>query len=275
MASFSVVSNISSQNAQANLSLNQVSLSRTLNRLSSGYRINYSGDDAAGLAVANTYRSDTAVLNQGVRNANDGLSTLQIKDGALNNISNLLDRLSTLATQAASGAFTSNGGKLTTLNDEATKILDEIDRESNVANVATTGAKFSVYVSASTTSTNNVVTGTIDSGKSSDLGLTTSTVDLTSATTAQSAISTIRSAVQKLGDVQAQVGILENRLQFAISLSQSEITNKKAAESRIRDANIAEESANMTRFSILSQSGIASLAQANQQSSAVLSLLRG
>ena len=99
-------------------------------------------------------------------------------------------------------------------------------------------------------------------------------VDLTSATKAQDAIATVRSAVQKLGDVQAQVGILENRLQFAISLSQSEITNKKAAESRIRDANIAEESANMTRFSILSQSGIASLAQANQQSSAVLSLLR-
>ena len=94
MASFSVVSNIASSNAQANLAQNSVGLNRTLNRLSSGFRINYSGDDAAGLAVANTYRTDTAVLNQGIRNANDGLSTLQIKDGALNNISTLLDRLS-------------------------------------------------------------------------------------------------------------------------------------------------------------------------------------
>ena len=99
MASFSVVSNIASANAQANLAINGVGLNRTLNRLSSGFRINYSGDDAAGLAVANGYRSEQATLNQGIRNANDGLSTLQVKDGALNNISMLLDRLATLASQ--------------------------------------------------------------------------------------------------------------------------------------------------------------------------------
>ena len=102
MASFSVVSNISSVNAQANLEATSVGMQRALNRLSSGFRINYSGDDAAGLAVANGYRTEVAVLNQGIRNANDGLSTLQIKDGALNNISTLLDRLSTLASQSAS-----------------------------------------------------------------------------------------------------------------------------------------------------------------------------
>ena len=126
MASFSVVSNIASVNAQANLETTSVGMQRALNRLSSGFRINYSGDDAAGLAVANGYRTEIAVLNQGVRNANDGLSTLQIKDGALNNISTLLDRLATLATQAASTGFT---GSRTTLNDEAKSILDEIDRE--------------------------------------------------------------------------------------------------------------------------------------------------
>src|SRR6187549_814191 len=103
MASFSVVNNIASVNAQANLVGTQNGLNKALTRLSSGFRINYAGDDAAGLAVANAYRSDIAVLTQGIRNANDGLSDLQIKDGALNNISTLLDRLSTLATQAASG----------------------------------------------------------------------------------------------------------------------------------------------------------------------------
>src|SRR5215470_13054379 len=115
MASFSVVSNISAANAQANLTTTNVHLKQTLTRLSSGLRINQSGDDAAGLAVANSYRSTVAVLNQGVANANDGLSTLQIKDGALGNISTLLDRLSTLAAQSASS---SSSVDRTALNNE-------------------------------------------------------------------------------------------------------------------------------------------------------------
>ena len=106
MASFSVVSNISAVNAQANLTTTNIGLQKALERLSSGFRINKSGDDAAGLAVANSYRSEQAVLTQGIRNASDGLSTLQIKDGALNNISTLLDRLATLATQSASASST-------------------------------------------------------------------------------------------------------------------------------------------------------------------------
>ena len=97
MASFSVVSNVSATNAQANLVTTNIGLQKALERLSSGFRINKSGDDAAGLVVANNYRSQQAVLNQGVRNAGDGLSTLQIQDGALNNISTLIDRLSSVA----------------------------------------------------------------------------------------------------------------------------------------------------------------------------------
>ena len=104
MASFSVVNNISAANAQANLIDTNAGLQKAITRLSSGFRINKAGDDAAGLGVANTYRSTQAVLNQGIRNANDGLSTLQIKDGALSNICTLLDRLSTLATQSASAS---------------------------------------------------------------------------------------------------------------------------------------------------------------------------
>src|SRR5437867_11644237 len=104
MASFSVVSNIAAANAQANMLVSNHGLQQTLQRLSSGYRINNAGDDAAGLAVANTYRNDLANMNQGIRNANDGMSKLQIKDGALANIATLLDRLSTLATQASSAA---------------------------------------------------------------------------------------------------------------------------------------------------------------------------
>ena len=130
MASFSIVSNIASVNAQSNLQSTSIGLNRALTRLSSGLRINMSGDDAAGLAVANQYRSDIAILNQGIRNANDGLSTLQIKDGALNNMSTLLDRLATLATQASS---TSNGVDITKLSDEYTAVLQEMDRQASVA----------------------------------------------------------------------------------------------------------------------------------------------
>jgi flagellin len=275
MASFSVVSNIAAANAQSNLATNNVGLNRTLNRLSSGFRINYSGDDAAGLAVANGYRTQQAVLNQGIRNANDGLSTLQIKDGALNNISTLLDRLSTLATQAASSAFK---GDLKTVNAEASEILSEIDREATLAGLGTAltgGTAFSVYVGTGESSVSNtqaVVKGDINAVKVANLFATSPLMD--TATNATAAVDAIASAVTNLGTAQGQVGTLENRLQFAISLAQSQVVNTKAAESRIRDANIAEESANMTRYTILNQSGIASLAQANQQSSAVLSLLR-
>jgi flagellin len=274
MASFSVVSNIASSNAQANLASNSVGLNRTLNRLSSGFRINYSGDDAAGLAVANAYRNDIAVLNQGVRNANDGLSTLQIKDGALNNISTLLDRLSTLASQASSGGFK---GDRKTLNDEADSILKEITREAGVAGFDGVTATFSVFVSSGTS--NNVVTGDINPVTTTTLGINGiklggGATDAADVTSAQDAVTKLAAAVKTLGGVQAQVGTLENSLQYAVSLAQSQIVNTKAAESRIRDANIAEESANMTRYTILNQSGIASLSQANQQASAVLSLLR-
>src|SRR3954463_3739045 len=130
MASFSVVSNISAANAQSNLVTTNTNLQKAITRLSSGFRINQAGDDAAGLSLANTYRSTQAVLNQGIRNANDALSTLQIKDGALNNISTLLDRLATLASQSASAGFT---GSRTQLDSEFQDVIAEIDREANVA----------------------------------------------------------------------------------------------------------------------------------------------
>ena len=268
MASFSVITNVAANNAQANLYSTNIGLRNALTRVSSGFRINNSGDDAAGLAVANGYRSTVAVLNQGVRNANDGLSDLQIKDGALDNVSKLLDRLSTLATQAASGQTSSTSR--TTLDAEFDDVLNEINRESNVAGLAADQG-FSVFVS------NNAANGKVGGniGAVTTTSLSIASLDLTTQAGAQTAVASVASAVTTLGSVQGQVGQLQNRLSYAISLAQSQIVNNKAAESRIRDANIAEESANLTRFSILNQSGIAALAQANGQTSAVLSLLRG
>jgi len=267
MASFSVVTNLASVNAQSNLFSTNVGLTKALNRVSSGFRINYSGDDAAGLAVANSFRSEAAVLNQGIRNANDGLSNLQIKDGALDNISKLLDRLSTLATQSASGQ-TSTASR-TTLNAEFTDVLSEITREATVAGLAT-AAGFSVFVSNN--GTNGVVAGNVGAATTTALAVNASTIDTQA--NAATAVTSVASAITTLGTVQGQVGQLENRLSYAINLAQSQMVNTRAAESRIRDANIAEESANLTRFNILNQAGIAALAQANQSTSAVLSLLR-
>jgi flagellin len=265
MASFSVVNNVASANAQSNLHATSMSLNKALGRLSSGFRINQSGDDAAGLAVANTYRNDIAILNQGIRNANDGMSVLQIKDSALANISTVLDRMATLATQASSDAGDADIAKL---SDEFNTLTAEIDREAAVAGLTATSTAFSVFVSAS----NGTISGTMAGVETADLGITQTT--FTSVAQAQTALSQVRSAVSTLGSVQNSVGTLQNRLQFAVTLSQSQAVNTQAAESRIRDANVAEEAANMTKFNILSQSGIAALSQANQAGSSVLGLLR-
>lgn len=266
MASFSVVSNISAANAQANLSVSNQGLQKAINRLSSGLRINSAGDDAAGLSVANTYRSQQAVLAQGIRNANDGLSTLQIKDGALQNISTLLDRLSTLATQAGSA---SSGVDRDQLNTEFGDVISEIDREASVAGLAS-DEDFSVFVSND--GGDGTVTGTIGAADTATLGI--DSLDISDADGAADAVAAITTAVTSLGSAQGSIGALQNRLTFAVSLAQSQVVSTRAAESRIRDANVAEESANMTRFNILSQAGIAALSQANQQSSSILSLLR-
>ena len=267
MASFSVVTNLASVNAQSNLFSTNIGLRQALTRVSSGFRINYSGDDAAGLAVANSFRSEVAVLNQGVRNANDGLSNLQIKDGALDNISKLLDRLSTLATAAASGQ--TSAASRTTLNAEFTDVISEITREATVAGL-TSAAGFSVFVSNNGAS--GVVAGNVGAADATALSIAATTI--ATQANAATAVTTVANAITALGAVQGQVGTLENRLSYAINLAQSQIVNTRAAESRIRDANIAEESANLTRFNILNQSGLAALAQANQSTSAVLSLLR-
>jgi len=266
MASFSVVSNISAANAQANLSVSNQGLQKAINRLSSGLRINSAGDDAAGLSVANTYRSQQAVLTQGIRNANDGLSSLQIKDGAIQNISTLLDRLSTLASQSASGA---SAVDRTSLNAEFGDVISEIDREAAVAGLASS-TDFSVFVSND--GTDGLVTGTIGAADTATLGI--DSLDISDADGAADAVSAIATAVSSLGSAVGSIGALQNRLTFAVGLAQSQVVSTRAAESRIRDANVAEESANMTRFNILSQAGIAALSQANQQSSSILSLLR-
>jgi len=176
----SIQTNVNSIVAQENLRVTGEFQSKTIQRLTSGYRINSSGDDAAGLAVANKFRSDIAELSQGVRNANDGISTLQLVDGGLNNISKLIDRLKTLASQSASGTFS---GNRSTLNNEYQALLVEINRQaSNIGMVSggTNNKVLDVYIGGGSTQSNAQVSvdlsGSTNQVDSTGLGLATTAI---------------------------------------------------------------------------------------------------
>ncbi len=274
--SFSVVTNLASINAQATLDSTSNGLQRTLARLTSGLRINSSADDAAGLAVANRHKLDNTGLTIGIRSANDAISKLQIEDGALSNIASLLDRALTLASQAASDTFT---GSRATLDAEFQSVLSEITRNATAAGVESGNANLnarSVFVGNTTTNTSATVTyvsfALTTAVDATGLGINTN--DITDQANASTAIAAIQTAVGTLGTVQGRVGAAMNRLSFAISQAQTMSVSVRASESRIRDANIAEEAAQLTKFNILTQSGLAALSQANQSSQAVLQLLR-
>jgi flagellin len=278
--SISIQTNVTSLFAQQNLATNTEFQSQTIQQLTSGFRINRSGDDAAGLAVANLYRSNIAELNQGVRNANDGTSILQIIDGGLNNISNILDRLKTLATESATGTFT---GDRATLNNEFTSLLSEINRQASNIGLSSAGGAASlnntniaVYIGGGDVQADAQVhvdlSGATNQVDSTGLAINTSAVD--TAANALLAITAIETAVGSLGAVQGKVGTGENTLQYATQLASSQITNFSAAESHIRDADVAAEAANLTKAQTLQQTSIAALAQANSAPAAVLKLLQ-
>jgi flagellin len=278
--SLSFQTNVTALTAETNLQVNSNFQSQTITRLTSGFRINSSGDDAAGLAVANGLRSTIKELTQGIRNANDGTSILQTVDGGLNNISNILDQLKSLATQSASGTFSGNRA---TLNQEFTTLLGEIDRQAaNIGLGSGTGtsaqynAQLTVYIGGGSTSANAQVTidlsGSANVVNSGGLGIGLDAIDTVAH--ALTAIADLGTAVTTLGQTQGKVGTGENDLNYSISLAQSQITNDSAAESRIRDADVATEAANLTKSQVLEQSSVAALAQANHAPEALLKLLQ-
>jgi flagellin len=284
MASFSILNNIAGLNAQSQLNVNNTSLTRTLLRLSSGKRINSGADDAAGLQIADSLRANVRALDQAVRNANDGISVAQIADGALQEVSNILTRAVTLAEEAATSTVDSTGRS--SINAEFGQIQAEIARIATQTNfngvgIFTTGGlggSLSVFVGdISTASYIDVTIDTIaTSGDTvTDLGgQDLSTVNLTTAAGAVSALTTIKNALSSVSSARADIGGGMNRLQSAVAVLQSQSINTQAAESVIRDANVAEEVANLTKYQILAQSGISALAQANTNSQLVLSLLQ-
>ncbi len=291
MGSFSILNNVAGLNAQGQLNINHVNLSRTLLRLSSGKRINTGADDAAGLQIADSLRANVRALDQAVRNANDGIGVAQIADGALAEMSNLLTRAVTLAEEAATETTDSTGR--VSLNTEFTSIEAEIARIATQTNFNgvyifdsaasnNIGGTLSVFVGDTSNVSSIAVTiasitasstaGTVSSLGSGGANLTT--VDLTTMDSAATALTTIRTALGNVSNMRAQIGSGINRLQSAVAVLQTQSQNTQAAESTIRDANVAEEVANLTKYQILAQSGIAALAQANSNSQIVLGLIR-
>ena len=290
MGSFSVLNNIPSVNGQNQLYVNNLNLARTLNRLASGKRINSGADDAAGLQIADSLRGNVMALNQASRNAADGISVLQIADGALAQVTDLLWRAVTLAEQAESDIISSDGRAA--LNQEYMQIWQEINRigvDTNFngqslfgtsaftaisnPNGPSGGQILDIFVGdlAATSSYISVSIGALTAG-SGGLGLQ-ATLDSGSGKPTE-ALSELKNALGKVAIMRGSIGAGMNRLQAAINVINVTAQNTLAAESGIRDANMAEEISNLTKYQILAQTGIAALAQANTNAQNVLSLLR-
>jgi flagellin len=284
MGSFSILNNVAGLNSQNQLTLNNVNLTRTLLRLSSGKRINSGADDAAGLQIANSLRSNTMALDQAVRNANDGISVAQIADGALNQVGDLLTRAVTLSEEAATATVDSTGRA--SLNNEFAQIQSEIARIATQTNfngtgIFTTGGfngSVGVFVgdtaNASSISVTIQTITTSGSNVSSVGGQNLQTIDLTTAASAATSLINIKAAIDGVSKSRASIGSGINRLQSAVAVLQAQSQNTTAAQSAIQDANIAQEVANLTKYQILAQSGISALAQANTSSQQVLGLLK-
>jgi flagellin len=275
--------NIGSINAQRNLAGTQSALERSMDRLSSGMRITRAGDDAAGLAISESLRAQIRGLVQAQRNANDGISVIQTAEGALNEISNILIRLRELAVQSASEGSVSNTER-SFLQNEFSALQSEITR---IANATKFGGRVLLdgTLSGSTSAltfqvniNNNAavdrITLSIGDATASGLSIEASQAAISTVTSAQSALSVIDSAISAVSTVRGNLGAASNRLQSTINNLAVSVENLSAANSRIRDVDVALETAELTRTQVLQQAGIAVLAQANISSQVALNLLQ-
>lgn len=273
---FSVLNNIPSLVAQNALNINSANVQRTLSRLSTGLRIVTGADDAAGLAIADGLRAGITALQQSVRNINDGIGLLQVADGALSKVTDLLNRAVTLATEAANDTLTAS--QRATLDAEFTAIKNEIDAigsktQFNGGTVFTATAR-NMFFSDGTSAGAGTISVTVGALSQSSLGLSSTSLSGSDGTNAQSALTAINSAISTVASQRGDIGAGINRLQARATVIAVQVQNFVAAEDQIRAANVAEEISNLTKFSILNQTGLAALAQANSQAQSVLSLLQ-
>ena len=280
-------SNIASLQAQRRLADASDKLGKTYEKLSSGQRINRASDDAAGLAIADSLRANQRVATVAIRNANDGISTIGIADSALGQIGDVLSRLAELAEQSANGVFSTT--QRSALSNEFVALSSEVERIAtttsfNGVKLISGGGNLTLQVGFDSTSTSQIsfngVQGTLQSlglaaAGSSVLTYSLNGTDIPSGQSASRAtLDAVNSAIGSLASTRGVLGAVESRLNVAITNLTVARENFASAESRIRDVDVASEAAELTRLSILQQAGASVLAQANQQPSLALSLLR-
>lgn len=270
--------NVGALNAHRQLTTNDVALSKSLQRLSSGLRINGASDDAAGLTIAEKMQSQVRGLNQAGRNAQDSISLLQTAEGALIETEAILQRMRELTVQGANDTLT--GSDRDAIQTELTQLTSEIDRIANntefnkkvlLNETDITSSGITLQVGANAGQTMNV---TIASATSTALGVTSTAISVGSAGAACSSITALDSAIANVSKSRSNLGAYINRLDHTIKNLSVSAENLSAAESRIRDLDMAAEVMTMTRNQILTQSSTSMLAQANQSTQNVLGLLR-
>jgi flagellin len=272
-----IKNNIMAENAARNLGLSYDALAQSIERLSSGLRINTAKDDAAGLAVRELMRADIAMIQQGARNAQDGISMLQTMEGAMATIDEALIRMKGLAEQAATGSYSAQQRRI--MNNEFGELRDEITRiasrtEFNEISMldSATGSQTIHFGVDSGGIASSVTVNSVDV-TAATLGIT-SAINLTTTTTAAAALTTVSTAIATKDSARATFGTSMNRIGMSANVLGITAENMMAAESRISDVDVATEMSNLTRNQVLAQAGVAMLAQANTMPQMALTLLR-
>ncbi|TLS17602.1 flagellin [Azospira sp. APE16] len=281
-----VNTNIASLNAQRNLSTSNSALATSLQRLSSGLRVNSAKDDAAGMAVAESITSGIRGNNQAIRNANDGISVGQTAEGALGQIANNLQRIREISVQAANGSI-SNSNR-SQLQKEVDQLTQEISRivqttEFNGTKLLSGAATITFQIGSSGTTDNQVSISTTNLAQAGSAGLNsfsggltaTGTINVTTSAGASAALSKLDYDIAQIANLRSTYGAVQNRFEAVIANLQNYVENLTASKSRIMDTDFAAESAQLTRNQILQQAGTSILAQANTIPQSALTLLQG
>ena len=264
--------NIAANNAYRNLSANASNGQKNLEKLSSGYRINRSADDAAGLAISEQMRSKINGLDQATANASDAIGLIQTAEGALTETHSMLQRMVTLATQSANGTY--NSTARAAIGEEVTALKAEIDRIASTTDyngvkpIAST-SNITVQIGPTSGETLEITAAKMDAAS---LGV--SAISVSTVSDSNAAITAINKAINTVSTHRAKLGASQNRLEHTINNLKTTNENMTAAESRIRDTDMAKEMAAFTKNNILNQAAQSMLSQANQQPQGVLSLLR-
>jgi len=275
--SFGVLNNIPALQAEAALGNTQSTLNSTLEQLATGQRINSGATDPAGLAIANGLSANIAALNQSIQNANDGTGSLQVADGALSQVTSLLNTAVTIATEAATGTVSS--AQRDSLNSEYQAILSEINRigTSTAYNGTSVFSAITTSIFLTDANSSSTITDTVGALSTTVLGLTTGGTNTSLAGTdgsgAQTALTAIDAAIQTVANDRGTIGAAINRLNDASAVMTTQVQNLTAAENNIMAADIPSTISDLSRESVLNQTGMAALAQANSQEQSILTLL--